>query len=159
MLPETDFINRHIGPRKAETKKMLDVMGLTNINKLINKTIPKNIRLKKDLDIGDPMSEARYLEHIQKLGRKNKTYRSYIGLGYYNNILPGVIQRNIFENPGWYTAYTPYQAEISQGRLESQYNFQELVKSLTHLPLSNASLLDKTSSKSEKYKTSEKMEI
>ena len=110
MLPETDFINRHIGPRKAETQSMLKIMGLSSIDELIQLTIPDDIKTNAELDVGEPMSEARYLEHIQNLGRKNKTYRSYIGLGYYNNILPGVIQRNILENPGWYTAYTPYQA-------------------------------------------------
>ena len=142
MLPETDFINRHIGPRKHETNQMLKIMGLNGIEELIEKTIPKNIRHDNDLQIGAPMSEARYLEHIQKIGRKNKTYRSYIGLGYYNNILPGVIQRNILENPGWYTAYTPYQAEISQGRLEALFNFQTVITDLTGMSITNASLLD-----------------
>ena len=142
MLPETDFINRHIGPRKMDAQNMLETMGLNNINELIDKTIPKNIRSSSELDLDSPMSEARYVEHIQQLGRKNKTYRSYIGLGYYNNILPGVIQRNILENPGWYTAYTPYQAEISQGRLEALFNFQTLITDLTAMEIANASLLD-----------------
>jgi glycine dehydrogenase len=142
MLPESDFINRHIGPRKTDVINMLKKIGCENINELIDKTIPKSIRCTKDLDLDDPMSEARYLEHVQKLGRKNKTYRSYIGLGYYNNILPGVIQRNILENPGWYTAYTPYQAEISQGRLEALFNFQTLITDLTAMEIANASLLD-----------------
>ena len=142
MLPESDFINRHIGPRKTDTEDMLKKMGFKNINELIDKTIPQNIRSTEELDLDTPMSEARYLEHIQTLGRKNKTYRSYIGLGYYNNILPGVIQRNILENPGWYTAYTPYQAEISQGRLEALFNFQTLITDLTAMEITNASLLD-----------------
>ena len=149
MLPETDFINRHIGPRKSETKSMLNTLGLKNIDELIEKTIPKNIKTDKELDIGPPMSEARYLEHIQNIGRKNKTYRSYIGLGYYNNILPGVIQRNILENPGWYTAYTPYQAEISQGRLEALFNFQTVITELTGMPITNASLLDEATAAAE----------
>jgi glycine dehydrogenase len=149
MLPETDFINRHIGPRKFETKEMLQKMGFKNIQYLINQTVPKNIQIEKDLDLGEPMSEARYLEHIQKLGRKNKTYRSYIGLGYYNNILPGVIQRNILENPGWYTAYTPYQAEISQGRLEALFNFQTVITDLTGMQITNASLLDEATAAAE----------
>ena len=149
MLPETDFINRHIGPRKLETEKMLKIMGLKNIEELIEKTIPKNIKSNEDLNTGDPMSEARYLEHIQKIGRKNKTYRSYIGLGYYNNILPGVIQRNILENPGWYTAYTPYQAEISQGRLEALFNFQTVITELTAMEITNASLLDEATAAAE----------
>ena len=149
MLPETDFINRHIGPRKSETKEMLDVLGLQNIEELIKKTIPSDIIVNHELDVGAPMSEARYLEHIQKLGRKNKTYRSYIGLGYYNNILPGVIQRNILENPGWYTAYTPYQAEISQGRLEALFNFQTVITELTGMEITNASLLDEATAAAE----------
>ena len=149
MLPENDFINRHIGPRKKETKAILDSLGLKNIDELINKTIPKDILINEDLNIGEPMSEARYLEHIQNLGRKNKTYRSYIGLGYYNNILPGVIQRNILENPGWYTAYTPYQAEISQGRLEALFNFQTVITELTAMEITNASLLDEATAAAE----------
>ena len=149
MLPENDFINRHIGPRKKETQAMLDSLGLKNIDELINKTIPKDILINEDLNIGKPMSEARYLEHIQNLGRKNKTYRSYIGLGYYNNILPGVIQRNILENPGWYTAYTPYQAEISQGRLEALFNFQTVITELTAMEITNASLLDEATAAAE----------
>ena len=142
MLPDTDFINRHIGPRKSETKEMIRAIGYDTIEELVKKTIPNNILLKDDLDIGEPMSETRYLEHIQNIGRKNKTYKSYIGLGYYNTILPGVIQRNILENPGWYTAYTPYQAEISQGRLEALFNYQTVITDLTGMDVTNASLLD-----------------
>ena len=149
MLPESDFINRHIGPRKLETIEMLKQIGENNIEELIDKTIPKNIRNKSELNIGEPMSEARYLEHIQVLGRKNKTYRSYIGLGYYNTILPAVIQRNILENPGWYTAYTPYQAEISQGRLEALFNFQTVITDLTGMEVTNASLLDEATAAAE----------
>jgi len=149
MLPETDFINRHIGPRKKDKEKMLKILGLSNVKELIDKTIPKDILLDQELEVGESMSEARYLEHIQKLGRKNKTYRSYIGLGYYNNILPGVIQRNILENPGWYTAYTPYQAEISQGRLEALFNFQTVITDLTAMTITNASLLDEATAAAE----------
>ncbi|MAQ31669.1 MAG: glycine dehydrogenase (aminomethyl-transferring) [Flavobacteriales bacterium] len=149
MLPDTDFIHRHIGPRKEETQAMLDSLGFKNLDELINKTIPKDIVINEDLNVGEPMSEARYLEHIQNLGRKNKTYRSYIGLGYYNNILPGVIQRNILENPGWYTAYTPYQAEISQGRLEALFNFQTVITELTAMEITNASLLDEATAAAE----------
>ena len=149
MLPETDFINRHIGPRKKDKEKMLKILGLSNVKELIDKTIPQDILLDQELEVGESMSEARYLEHIQKLGRKNKTYRSYIGLGYYNNILPGVIQRNILENPGWYTAYTPYQAEISQGRLEALFNFQTVITDLTAMTITNASLLDEATAAAE----------
>ena len=149
MLPDTDFINRHIGPRKKDTLEMLKTIGIESIDELISKTIPKNILMKNIFDVGEPMSEARYVEHIQQLGRKNKIYKSYIGLGYYNNILPGVIQRNILENPGWYTAYTPYQAEISQGRLEALFNFQTVITELTALPITNASLLDEATAAAE----------
>ena len=149
MLPETDFINRHIGPRKKDKEKMLKILGLSIVKELIDKTIPQDILLDQELEVGESMSEARYLEHIQKLGKKNKTYRSYIGLGYYNNILPGVIQRNILENPGWYTAYTPYQAEISQGRLEALFNFQTVITDLTAMTITNASLLDEATAAAE----------
>ncbi|MBJ04895.1 MAG: glycine dehydrogenase (aminomethyl-transferring) [Flavobacteriales bacterium] len=149
MLPESDFINRHIGPRKLDTIEMLKQIGKKNIDELINDTIPQNIRLKSELNVGAPMSETRYLEHIQNLGRKNKNYRSYIGLGYYNTILPAVIQRNILENPGWYTAYTPYQAEISQGRLEALFNFQTVITDLTGMEVTNASLLDEATAAAE----------
>ena len=101
MLPETDFINRHIGPRKMDVQNMLETMGLNNISELIDKTIPKNIRSSSELDLDSPMSEARYLEHIQQLGRKNKTYRSYIGLGYYNNIFGENIETLFIKGSGW----------------------------------------------------------
>ncbi|MAQ47418.1 MAG: glycine dehydrogenase (aminomethyl-transferring) [Flavobacteriales bacterium] len=149
MLPETDFINRHIGPRKKDKLEMLKTIGLKSVDELIRKTIPSDILMKHTLNVGEPMSEARYVEHIQQLGRKNKIYKSYIGLGYYNNILPGVIQRNILENPGWYTAYTPYQAEISQGRLEALFNFQTVITELTGMPITNASLLDEATAAAE----------
>jgi len=149
MLPETDFINRHIGPRKHQVKQMLLELGVQNIKELIDKTIPQNIQLDQELDVGEPMSETRYLEHIHKIGRKNKVYRSYIGLGYYNTILPAVIQRNILENPGWYTAYTPYQAEISQGRLEALFNYQTVITDLTGMEIANASLLDEATAAAE----------
>ena len=149
MLPESDFINRHIGPRESEKLEMLKKIGINNTEELIQQTIPENIRLNEDLNVGEPMSEARYLEHVQNLGKKNKQYRSYIGLGYYNNILPGVIQRNVLENPGWYTAYTPYQAEISQGRLEALFNYQTVITDLTGMEITNASLLDEGTSAAE----------
>jgi len=137
-----DFIERHIGPNKKDTANMLKTLNMNNIDELINQTIPKNIKLNRDLNLPPSMSEPRYLEHIKKLGEKNKNYRSYIGLGYYNTILPSVIQRNILENPNWYTAYTPYQPEISQGRLEALFNFQTIITELTAMDLANGSLLD-----------------
>ena len=137
-----DFINRHIGINKQDAKEMLEYLNEKNISTLIEKTIPKKIRLKKDLDLNYGISEPRYLELIQSLGKKNKNYRSYIGLGYYNTVLPSVIKRNILENPNWYTAYTPYQPEIAQGRLEALFNFQTVITELTGMPIANASLLD-----------------
>ncbi len=137
-----NFIYRHNGIRDDDKKKMLKTIGASSIDQLIDETIPKSIRLKKDLDLPEGINEYEYFDHIKKLGLKNKRYKSYIGMGYYNTITPGVIQRNILENPGWYTAYTPYQAEISQGRLEALLNFQTVVSDLTGLNISNASLLD-----------------
>jgi len=136
------FVSRHNGPRAQEVKEMLKKIGVSSINELIEQTVPSNIRLKEPLKTGAAMSEFQYLKHLKALGKKNKVFRSYIGLGYYNNILPAVIQRNILENPGWYTAYTPYQAEIAQGRLEAILNFQTMVMDLTAMPIANASLLD-----------------
>ncbi|MBN2639137.1 MAG: aminomethyl-transferring glycine dehydrogenase [Bacteroidales bacterium] len=136
------FSTRHIGPQSEDIKAMLDKMGLDSIDQLINETIPEHIRLEKDLDIKDGVSEFQYLKQARELASKNKVFKTYIGLGYYNTFVPPVIMRNVFENPGWYTAYTPYQAEISQGRLEALLNYQTMVADLTGLPLANASLLD-----------------
>lgn len=136
------FKNRHIGPDSAEINHMLDVVGEKTLDDLIENTIPENIRLSKTLNLPKTVSEYKYLQDIRNLASKNKLYKSFIGMGYYNCITPAVIQRNIFENPGWYTQYTPYQAEISQGRLEALLNFQTMVSDLTGLEISNASLLD-----------------
>ncbi len=136
------FSNRHIGPNSAEKKQMLDKVGVASVSELIDKTIPAHIRLASNLDIVPGMSENDYLEHISRLGNKNKVFTSFIGLGYNETIVPPVILRNVLENPGWYTAYTPYQAEISQGRLEALLNFQTMISDLTGMELTNASLLD-----------------
>ena len=136
------FALRHIGPRKMDYKEMLNTIGADSLEQLIFETIPDNIRLKKALDLAPAMSEQEYLEHIHGLAAKNKVYKSYIGLGYHPSNLPAVIQRNILENPGWYTAYTPYQAEIAQGRLEALLNYQTMVMDLTGMEIANASLLD-----------------
>ena len=136
------FYTRHIGPRESDLKEMLTVCGVSSLDKLIEQTIPNKIRLKNELDLAPAMSEYEYLNHINELGSKNKIFKSYIGLGYNNTITPSVIKRNIFENPGWYTAYTPYQAEISQGRLEALLNFQTVILDLTGMELANSSLLD-----------------
>jgi len=137
-----NFIDRHNGPREDEIPQMLDAIGVKSLDELINQTLPASIRMKDDLDLPEGMNELEYLNHLREIGAKNKIFKTYIGMGYYNTITPGVILRNILENPGWYTSYTPYQAEISQGRLEALLNFQTMVSDLTAMPLANASLLD-----------------
>ncbi|MBF4985941.1 aminomethyl-transferring glycine dehydrogenase, partial [Nonlabens mediterrranea] len=143
------FALRHIGPRKADLAPMLEKIGVESIDQLVYETIPENIRLQQDLQLDTAMSEYEFLSHIKKLGDKNKQFRSYIGLGYNAPITPAVIQRNILENPGWYTAYTPYQAEIAQGRLEALLNFQTMITDLTGMELANASLLDESTAAAE----------
>lgn len=143
------FVDRHIGPREADLKEMLSTIGVASLEDLIGKTIPESIRMKRELDLPPAMTEVEYAEHIKSIGAKNKLYRSYIGLGYYDTIVPNVIKRNVLENPGWYTAYTPYQAEIAQGRLEALLNFQTMVCDLTGLEIANASLLDEATAAAE----------
>lgn len=143
------FVSRHNGPRENEVAQMLAKIGVSSIDELISQTVPPNIRLKQPLRVAPAMSEFQYSKHLKALGKKNKVFRTYIGLGYYNNILPAVIQRNVLENPGWYTAYTPYQAEIAQGRLEAILNFQTMVMDLTAMPIANASLLDEATAAAE----------
>lgn len=138
------FEQRHIGPRESEIKEMTKTIGVASLDQLIDETVPANIRLKKELNLSLAMSEFEYSNHIQALGAKNKVFKSYIGQGYHPCIVPAVIQRNVLENPGWYTAYTPYQAEIAQGRLEALLNFQTLVIELTGQEIANASLLDES---------------
>jgi glycine dehydrogenase len=144
-----EFRHRHIGPSEEQTAAMLHTIGVDNIEELVNRTVPENIRMQGDLQLPAAMSEAEYLEHIKEVSLRNKVYKSYIGQGYYDTITPSVILRNVFENPAWYTQYTPYQAEISQGRLESLLNFQTVVSDLTALPLTNASLLDEATAAAE----------
>ena len=144
-----EFLGRHIGITATETTTMLQTIGMQSVEELIDKTVPASIRLPKDLDVSAPMSEFDYLQHINELGKKNKLMKNYIGMGYYGTIVPSVILRNVFENPGWYTQYTPYQAEIAQGRLESLLNFQTMVCDLTALPIANASLLDEATAAAE----------
>ena len=143
------FSSRHIGINNVQKEEMLDCLGLNSMEELISETIPKNIRLKKELDLDDELSENEFLTHIDKLSKKNKNYKSYIGLGYHQSITPSVIKRNILENPSWYTAYTPYQAEIAQGRMEALLNYQTIICDLTGMELSNASLLDESTSAAE----------
>ena len=145
----TAFAQRHIGPRKEDQDQMLKTIGVDSLEQLIYETIPDDIRLKNELNLDSAMSEQEYLTHIHELSKLNKTYKTYIGLGYHPTILPAVIQRNILENPGWYTAYTPYQAEIAQGRLEALLNFQTMITDLTGMELANASLLDESTAAAE----------
>ncbi len=143
------FIDRHIGPNQSELQEMLSTIGVGSVEELISAVVPQNIRLHEPLKLAEPMSEAEFAVHIRELGKKNKSLRSLIGVGYYSSAVPAVIIRNIFENPAWYTSYTPYQAEISQGRLEALLNFQTMVCSLTGMEISNCSLLDEASATAE----------
>ncbi|MEN9497453.1 MAG: hypothetical protein RL750_352, partial [Bacteroidota bacterium] len=138
----SEFQSRHIGPRSADLADMLNTIGEQQLSELIDRTVPPNIRMQRSLNLPAAMTEFEYLQHMQALASKNQLFKTYIGQGYYNTITPSVILRNIFENPGWYTQYTPYQAEIAQGRLESLLNYQTMVSDLTALPIANASLLD-----------------
>jgi glycine dehydrogenase len=143
------FVMRHIGPREEQVKEMVSQIGLKSLDDLIDKIVPHDIRLKKPLNIPSELTEYDYLKRIKRIASKNKIFRSYIGAGYYNTVFPAVIQRNILENPGWYTSYTPYQAEISQGRLEALLNFQTMIIELTAMELANASLLDEATAAAE----------
>ncbi len=145
----TSFTYRHNGPCGSEIDHMLKTIGVNSIDELIDKTVPASIRRKIPMNLPKGMSEREYLNHIKSLAVKNKVYKSFIGMGYYNTVTPAVVMRNVFENPGWYTAYTPYQAEISQGRLEALMNFQTMVADLTAMPIPNAGLLDEATSAAE----------
>ena len=146
----TDFLtNRHIGISESDEEKMLQTIGVKSLDELVEQTIPSNIRLTEKIELPEPLTERQYSEHIAELGAKNKIFTSYIGQGWYDTCTPAVIQRNVFENPSWYTSYTPYQAEISQGRLEALLNFQTAVVDFTGLPLANASLLDEATAAAE----------
>jgi len=142
MITTDKFVNRHNGPRADDIAAMLQKINAASVDELINQTVPASIRLKKPLNLPTGMSEFQYHKHLRGIAAKNRVFKTYIGLGYFNTILPAVIQRNILENPGWYTAYTPYQAEISQGRLEALLNFQTMIMDLTGMEIANASLLD-----------------
>jgi glycine dehydrogenase len=144
-----EFITRHVGPDEHQTRRMLKTIGEPDFDTLISKTVPSAIRMQHELDLPKAMGEHQYLQHIKEVSMQNKVYKNYIGQGYYDTITPSVILRNVFENPGWYTQYTPYQAEISQGRLESLLNFQTMVSDLTGLPIANASLLDEATAAAE----------
>ena len=145
----SEFSSRHIGINNSQKKEILTFLGVENIDELISQTIPENIRLKKSLKLDEAISENEFLNHIEKLSSKNKVFKSYIGMGYGESIIPSVIKRNILENPSWYTAYTPYQAEIAQGRMEALLNYQTAICDLTGMELANASLLDESTSAAE----------
>jgi glycine dehydrogenase len=149
MITTDKFVNRHNGPREHDVKAMLKKIGATSVDELITQTIPAAIRLKKPLNLPTGMTEYNYHKHLRGIAAKNKVFKTYIGLGYYNTIIPPVVQRNILENPGWYTAYTPYQAEIAQGRLEALLNFQTMIMDLTGMEIANASLLDEATAAAE----------
>ncbi|SVC27068.1 uncharacterized protein METZ01_LOCUS279922, partial [marine metagenome] len=142
MEPSDEFVGRHVGPSGPDVNEMLEKIDATSIEQLMGETVPASIRFQGELNLPASVSEGRLLDFARTRARENKKFRSYLGLGYHGTITPGVILRNIFENPGWYTQYTPYQAEISQGRLEALLNFQTAVIDLTGLPIANASLLD-----------------
>ncbi|MFT3996663.1 MAG: glycine dehydrogenase (aminomethyl-transferring), partial [Asticcacaulis sp.] len=143
------FVRRHIGPSEAETAAMLAALKVSDIDELIDQTIPVAIRERAPMGVGEALDEEAVLEKLRGMASKNKAFVSLIGQGYYGTLLPGVIQRNILENPAWYTAYTPYQPEISQGRLEALLNFQTLLCDLTGLDVANASLLDEATAAAE----------
>jgi len=143
------FALRHIGPKTSDHEAMLNTIGASSMDQLIFETVPDNIKLQNPLNLDTAMSEQEYLQHTHDLASKNKVFKSYIGLGYHPSNLPAVIQRNILENPGWYTAYTPYQAEIAQGRLEALLNFQTMIVDLTGMEVANASLLDESTAAAE----------
>src|ERR1035437_6473747 len=140
---------RHIGISEKDEAIMLQTVGVKSLDELIDQTIPASIRLGEPIELPEALTERQYAEHIAEIASKNKLFTSYIGQGWYDTCTPAVIQRNVFENPSWYTSYTPYQAEISQGRLEALLNFQTVITELTGLPLTNASMLDDSTSAAE----------
>ncbi len=147
--PTGGFVRRHIGPGPDDTKTMLEVVGAASLDALIDETIPPSIRLQAPLKLAPPESESEFLDRLTSIARRNRMFRSFIGLGYYDSFTPSVVRRMVLENPGWYTPYTPYQAEIAQGRLESLLNFQTMVSDLTGLPVATASLLDEATAAAE----------
>ena len=144
-----NFVNRHVGITAEDIPAMLQTIGVQSVDELIDQTIPANIRLQAPLDLPEAMTEREFAEHIAELASKNQVFTSYIGMGWYDTVCPAPIQRNVFENPIWYTSYTPYQAEVSQGRLEALLNFQTVICELTALPLANCSLLDEATAAAE----------
>ena len=155
---QKDFIQRHIGPSDDEQNIMLKELGYKNLDELIKDTVPEKILSKDDLEIGDPNSEYKALRKLKNISKKNKVYSSFIGMGYYGTYTPYVILRNILENPGWYTSYTPYQPEVAQGRLEMLLNFQQLIIDLTGMDIANASLLNEATAAAEAVGLSQRLD-
>src|SRR3984893_5324768 len=155
--PATAFVRRHIGPSPRDVSAMLESVGAKSLGELMAQTLPSPIRQKTPLDLGAPLSETEALAHMKQLAAQNQVFTSMIGQGYSGTILPAVIQRNILENPAWYTAYTPYQPEINQGRLEALFNFQTIICDLTGLDVANASLLDEATAAAEAMALAERV--
>ena len=153
--PAVDFVRRHIGPSPRDIESMLSTVGASSLQVLMSETLPASIRLKAPLDLGKALSETDAIAHMRSIAGRNQVFTSLIGQGYSGTILPAVIQRNILENPAWYTAYTPYQPEISQGRLEALFNFQTMICDLTGLDSANASLLDEGTAAAEAEENTE----
>ena len=153
-----EFIYRHIGPSEEEQKKMLKSVGYKTIENLMDSTVPEKILLKDDLKIDQPLSENDALKKLKSISKQNIIFRNFIGMGYYNSFTPNVILRNILENPGWYTSYTPYQPEVAQGRLEMLLNFQQLIIDLTGMDIANASLLDEATATAEAVGLSQRLD-
>ena len=153
-----DFSKRHIGPDDSDINKMLSYLGFDSIEQLINATIPDGIQFNDALNIGKSISEYEFLNTIKRIGKKNQVVKSYIGTGYYGTVTPPVILRNILENPGWYTSYTPYQPEVAQGRLEMLLNFQQTIIDLTGMDIANASLLDEATATAEAVGLSQRLD-
>jgi glycine dehydrogenase len=149
LAPTDTFLRRHIGPSPEDVDDMLEFLGYDALDDLINTAVPAKIRLKKPLHLPAPLGERQTLDKLKTIMGRNKVFRSYIGMGYHDCVTPTVIQRNILENPGWYTAYTPYQAEIAQGRLQALLNFQTMIMELTQMEIANASMLDEATAAAE----------
>src|ERR1700680_2120849 len=147
--PAESFVPRHVGPDERDVAEMLKMLGFASLDALIDATIPRKIRLRQGLNLPRGLTELEVLTYFRALAARNQVFRSFIGMGYSDCVTPPVIQRNILENPGWYTAYTPYQAELAQGRLEALLNFQTMVTDLTALDIANASLLDEATAAAE----------
>ena len=144
-----NFINRHIGPNQQQIREMLAELGLNDLEDIIQQAIPENILNQEPLKLTETISERAVIKHLRNMRSRNKVFTSMIGMGYYDTVMPAVIKRNVLENPGWYTAYTPYQAEVSQGRLEALLNYQQMIIDLTGMELANASLLDEATAAAE----------